>query len=109
MYDSDGAAQLMVVETEASMTSHYEVACDNEAPQSLLVALRERCIIPWFREGDGMYSADFAAGWHKYIAPAQVCKGAQDYYWALFKVAPGELAEPASSYSQYLRERELAA
>ncbi len=108
MYDCDGQAQLMVVETEASMTSHYEVACDNEAPQSLLVALRERCIIPWFREGDGMYSADFAAGWHKYIAPAQVCKGAQKYYWALFKVAPGELAEPASSFSDYLREREPA-
>ena len=106
MYDSDGQAQLMVVETEASMTSHYEVACDNEAPQSLLVALRERCIIPWFREGDGMYSADFANGWHKYIAPAQVCQGEQTYYWALFKVEPGELAEPASSFSQYLRERD---
>jgi CheY-like chemotaxis protein len=108
MYDCDGAAQLMVVETEASMLSHYEVACDNEAPPSLLAALRERCIIPWFREGDGMYSADFAEGWHKYIAPAQLCKGAQDYYWALFKVAPGELAEPASSFAEYLREREPA-
>jgi CheY-like chemotaxis protein len=108
MYDSDGQAQLMVVETEASMDSHYEIAGDNDAPQSLLTALRERCIVPWFRQGDGMYSADFASGWHKYIAPAQVCRGAQNYYWALFKLEPGELAEPASSFSDYLREREPA-
>ena len=108
MYDADGQAQLMVVETETSMNSHYEVACDNDAPQSLLTALRERCIIPWFREGDGMYSQAFASGWHKYIAPAQVCRGAQNYYWALFKLAPGELAEPASSFAEFLREREPA-
>ena len=108
MYDSDGQAHLMVVETEASMTSHYEVACDSEAPRSLLEALRERCIIPWFRQGDGMYSSSFSAGWHKYIAPAQVCHGKQDYYWALFRLEPGELQEPASSFSDFLREREAA-
>jgi CheY-like chemotaxis protein len=108
MYDSDGRAQLLVVETEASMDSHYEVACDNDAPASLLEALRERCIIPWFRDGDGMFSRDFTQGWHKYIAPAQVCHGVQDYYWALFALAPGELAEPATSFSQFLRERDTA-
>ena len=106
MYDSEGRAHLMVVETEASMTSHYEVACDSDAPDSLLAALRQRCIIPWFREGDGMYSSRFSAGWHKYIAPAQVCHGAQDYYWALFRLEPGELQQPASSFSDFLRERE---
>ncbi|MFL6659413.1 MAG: response regulator [Massilia sp.] len=105
MYDADGHAQLMVVETETSMDSHYEVACDNDAPSSLLEALRERIIVPWFREGDGMYAKTFADGWHKYIAPAQVCRGAQNYYWAMFKLAPGELAEPASSFSAFLRER----
>ena len=108
MYDSDGRAQLMVVETDTSMNSHYEIACDNDAPQSLLSALGERCIIPWFKEGDGMYSAAFAGSWHKFTAPAQVCRGAQNYYWALFKVEPGELAEPASSFSAFLREREPA-
>ena len=108
MYDSEGQAHLMVVETEASMNSHHEVACDSDAPASLLEALRERCIIPWFRQGDGMYSSSFSAGWHKYIAPAQVCRGKQDYYWALFRLEPGELQEPASSFSDFLREREAA-
>ncbi len=109
MYDSQGKAQLLVVETEASMNAHYEMACDNDAPESLLAALRERCIIPYFREGDGMYSQAFSSGWHKHTAPAQLCKGAQDYYWALFALAPGELEQPARPFAQFLREREAVA
>jgi len=108
MYDQDGRAQLLVVETEASMNSHFEVACDNEAPDSLLNALRERCIVPWFREGDGMYSKANAQTWHKYVAPARLCRGAQNYYWAMFPLEPGELAEPASSFADFLRGREAA-
>ena len=109
MYDAEGNAQLMVVETEAGMNAHYEVACDNDAPASLLEALRERCIIPYFRGGDGMYSADFARNWHRYTEAAQLCVGAQNYYWALFKLAPGELEQPAHSFAQFLREREMTA
>ncbi|MES2901381.1 MAG: response regulator [Pseudomonadota bacterium] len=108
MYDSAGKAQLMVVETEASMNSHYEIACDNDAPPSLLTALRERLVIPYFREGDGMYSSQFASGWHRHVAPARLCRGTQQYYWALFKLEPGELEEPARPFNDYLRERELA-
>lgn len=108
MYDSDGQAHLMVVETEAGMESHYEVACDNDAPPSLLAALRERCIVPWFREGDGMFSQTYAGNWHRYSAAAQVCHGTQDFYWALFKLEPGELEEPARPFADYLREREAA-
>ncbi len=108
MYDSDGHAQLMVVETEAGMQAHFEVACDNDAPASLLAALRERCIVPWFREGDGMYSQAFSQRWHKYSAAAQVCHGAQTFYWALFPLTSGELEGEAVSFSHYLREREPA-
>lgn len=102
MYDADGMAQLMVVETEASMTSHYEVACDNEAPASLLTALRERVVIPYFRDGDGMYAARHAHAWHKHVAPARLCRGRQNYYWALFKLAPGELEQPALPFNAFL-------
>ena len=108
LYDANGRAQLMVVETEDSMQSHVEVACDDDAPPSLLDALRERCIVPWFRGGDGMYAQRFASGWHKYTAPAQRCRGAQDFYWALFPIEAGELDEPAHPFSAFLRERERA-
>jgi hypothetical protein len=108
MYNRDGKAMLMVVETEESMESHYEMACDNEAPDSLLNALRERRIIPYFRDGDGMYSRDLGNGWHRYIEPAQVCQGREKYYWALFKLAPGELEQPAVSFNDFLRSHQPA-
>ena len=108
MYDRHGKARLLVVETEASMNSHYEVACDNDAPASLLTALRERLIIPYFRAGDGMYSSRFSLGWHKHVAPARLCRGARNYYWALFELEPGELEEPARPFAEFLREREAA-
>jgi CheY-like chemotaxis protein len=109
MYDSRGRAQLLVVETEASMKAHYEVACDNDAPPALLEALRERCIIPWFRDGDGMYSQEYARSWHKYTAPARRCRGEREYFWALFPLEPGELGEPALSFADFLNDREALA
>ncbi|MCE3603736.1 response regulator [Massilia sp. P8910] len=109
LYDARGGAQLMVVETEAGMNAHYEVGCDNDAPPSFLQAVRERCIVPYFREGDGMYARDFARNWHRWTAPAQRCRGSQtNYYWALFPLAPGDLEQPAHPFAAFLREREMA-
>lgn len=108
LYDRAGKAFLMVVETDASMDAQFEVASDNDAPPSLLEALRERRVLPWFRDGDGMYSKDYGANWHKFIEPAQVCKGNQVYYWALFELAPGELAGPSTSFNEFLREHQPA-
>jgi CheY-like chemotaxis protein len=105
-YDSEGKAQLLVLETAASMDSHYEVARDNEAPSSLLEALRGRCIVPYFRRGDGMYAQAYSQLWHRHVAPASLCRGAQDYYWALFALEPDELKHPTSGFSHFLRDRE---
>lgn len=103
MYDTVGRAMLLVVETEAGMNAHYEIANDNAAPQSLLDALQERRVIPYFHDGDGMYTEAFADGWHKYIEPAQVCRGTQNYFWALFKLEPGTIANDTYSYNDFLR------
>ena len=105
LYDCQGKAQLLVVETDAGMDAHYEMARDNDAPEALLSALRERCIIPYFPEGDGMYARQFARRWHKYTQPAQRCKGLQQYYWALFPLEPGDLAPPAHSFAEFLSDR----
>ncbi|HEY0488052.1 MAG TPA: response regulator [Telluria sp.] len=103
MYDTDGRAMLLVVETEAGMNSHHEIASDHAAPQSLLDALAERRVIPWFHEGDGMYTEAFADGWHKFIEPAHVCQGQQTYFWALFTLEPGVIARDTYSYNDFLR------
>lgn len=109
MYDRNGRAMLMVVETEASLESHAEVARDSDAPPSLLAALEERRIIPWFRDGDGMYARELGKSWHKYIEAARLCRGQVNYYWALFRLAPGELAEPAVAFNDFLRSHQPAA
>lgn len=103
MYDTEGRAMLLVVETEAGMKAHYEIASDNAAPQSLLDALAERRVIPYFHDGDGMYTEAFADGWHKFIEPAQMCRGQQTYFWALFRLAPGVIARDTYSYNDFLR------
>lgn len=103
MYDTEGRAMLLVVETEAGMNAHYEIANDNAAPQSLLDALQERRVIPYFHDGDGMYMEAFANGWHKYIEPAQVCRGEQNYFWAMFKLEAGVIAKETFSYNEFLR------
>lgn len=103
MYDMEGRAMLLVVETEAGMNAHYEVARDNAAPQSLLDALAERRVIPYFHNGDGMYTEAFSNGWHKYIEPAQVCHGQQAYFWALFRLEPGVIGRDTYSYNNFLR------
>jgi CheY-like chemotaxis protein len=107
LYDGDGKARLMIVETDASMESHLEMARDNEAPPSLLAALRERCIIPFFHAGDGMYSRSFGESWHQYCQPAQVCRGRQMYYWALFDLPPNYMPEPMLSFSQFMRNQQV--
>ena len=106
MYDTEGRAMLLVVETEAGMNAHYEIARDNAAPQSLLDALQERRVIPYFDDGDGMYTEAFANGWHKYVEAAQVCRGAQNYFWALFRLEPGVIANETYSYNEFLRTRQ---
>ncbi|MGZ8291334.1 MAG: response regulator [Telluria sp.] len=108
MYDTAGNAMLLVVETEAGMNAHCEIANDNDAPQSLLDALQERRVVPYFREGDGMYTEAYANRWHRYIEPAQVCRGNQNYFWALFELEPEQLQGQALSYNDFLREHHVS-
>jgi CheY-like chemotaxis protein len=104
LFDSDGKARLLILETEHSMDSHYEVALDNNAPLSLLAALEKRRVIPHFGDGDGMYSPAFGENWHQYTQPAQVCHGTELYYWAVFEMAPGALPNGVISFRSFMRE-----
>ncbi len=85
LIDAAGGERLLAIETDGGMQSHHEVARDSGAPPSLLEALDARCIVPWFRNGDGMYDESVGERWHRYCEPARVCEGAQRYYWALFE------------------------
>jgi CheY-like chemotaxis protein len=102
LYDKHALPRLLVIATEQTMDSHYEVALDNEAPASLLEALRERRVIPYFDDGDGMYSPTVGNAWHKYTRPAQVCCGTEKYYWALFEQISSTVSSATPSFQDFM-------
>jgi len=104
--DRHGKAMLMIIETEKGFGSQYEIARDSDAPPSLLYALQERRVIPFFSdaEGDGMYASGMGDNWHRYCAAPQICDGLERYFWALFELPAHYFAAPVLSHAQFLRE-----
>lgn len=102
LYDRDALPRLLVIATEQTMDSHYEVAVDNGAPGSLLDALKERRIVPYFGGGDGMYSPEIGSAWHKYTCPAHVCYGSEKFYWALFEQVPSSVLSATPSFQDFM-------
>lgn len=101
-FTADGQARLMVVETERGLNAQVEMARDSGAPPSLLQALEERRVLPYFPP-DGMYSDDVGQHWHRYCATPHICQGLETWYWALFDVPPAQLDIQASPYADFLR------
>jgi CheY-like chemotaxis protein len=99
LHDAAGRTRLLVIVTEECMQAHLEVARDNDAPASLLEAIEARCIVPFFRNGDGMYAVGMGERWYRFCAPAQVCIGVQRYFWALFDIEPHELPETGTPFA----------
>ncbi|KQV80209.1 hypothetical protein ASD15_15170 [Massilia sp. Root351] len=106
LIDTAGDAQLMVVETEAGMQAQFEIARDSGAPLSLLQALEQRHVLPFFNHmgHDGMYDKAVGGNWQRYCQEPQVCHGEETYYWALFGVPPSYLREQPYTHAQYVRE-----
>lgn len=106
-FDLHGKARLMIIETEKGMQAQYEIARDSDAPASLLNALLERRVLPFFSDadGDGMYHPLIGENWYRYCSAPQVCRGGQTYFWALFDLPAHYCAAPVWSYDQYLRAR----
>lgn len=105
--DKHGKASLMIIETELGMYAQYEIARDSDAPPSLMDALLERRVLPFFSDadGDGMYSRRVGDNWHRYCAAPRVCQGRETYYWALFDLPKHYFAQQPYAYADFLRER----
>ena len=106
--DTRGKATLLVVETDASMQSHVEVAQASGGPAELLCALNERQVVPFFADTGGMYTDAIGAGWLAYCLPAETCFGRQRYYWALFDMPSQLLPSPLCSYSEFRSTQKTA-
>jgi len=104
-FTREGQARLMIITTQRDLHTQYEMARDSDAPASLLSALLEMRVIPYFSDAgsDGMYSTHIGESWFRYCAAPTVCLGRETYYWALFDVPAHQLGQPVRSYAQFLR------
>lgn len=103
-FDADGKATLMVVETRIGLISHLEAAQDFSAPESLIMALREARVVPFFWKSDGLYT-ERSLDWQQYCKPAQICAGHEEYFWAMFDLPEKFLNQPVYPYNGFLRDR----
>lgn len=108
-FDIQGKPTLMVVETESSLISHYEVALDQGAPMELLTALKELQIVPFFSDSSGIYNEALSHDWLSYCLPAHICHGKQDFYWSLFDLPAHYLQAPVYSYAEFLKDQAAGA
>lgn len=104
-FDTQGKATLMVIATEASLTTQFEVAQDQDAPSELLAALRELRLVSFFSDTGGMYQKEIGDDWLPYCLPPQIYRGREDYYWALFDLPRDYLRAPVYSYAQFLQSQ----
>lgn len=102
--DMEGNAKLMVVETEASMMAHYEMAQLQNAPSGMLEAFKTHEVVPFFSNSAGIYDSKLEHQWEEYCLPAKLCRGTQDYYWAIFDFPHHYLDGNIYSYREYLTE-----
>jgi CheY-like chemotaxis protein len=106
--DVNGKAKLMVVETEASLMAHYEMAQHQNAPLELLTALKTHQLIPFFSDSDGIYDSSMHEKWMIYCKPSQICIGTQNYYWAIFEFPAHYLDGDIYSYREFLIHNKTA-
>lgn len=104
LVDMQGKAYVMVVATEESLITQYEVALDQEAPSELLDALQEFRLVPFFYDTGGTYLTELGDDWRQYCQPPQACLGRQNYFWTLFDLPPHFLQEPVYSYDAFLQK-----
>jgi CheY-like chemotaxis protein len=103
-FDAGGKPTLMVVETRIGLISHLEAAQDFSAPESLITALKEESVVPFFWKSGGLYT-EASLEWQQYCKPAQVCSGREEYFWELFDLPEKFLSQPVYPYNGFLRDR----
>ena len=101
-FDADGVPTLMVVESKVGLASHLEAAQGYGGPEDLCSALHENRIVPFFWPSGGMYTEKIG-DWKRHCAPANLCEGREDYFWALFQLPEGYLAGPVYPFNEFLK------
>ena len=100
---AQGQATLMVIETEASLLAHGEAAAMFDAPASLVQALLDLRVVPFFWLGNGMY-IPVCHDWEPYCLPASTLTGRNTYYYALFSLPGGALPPAVYNFQRFMMD-----
>lgn len=101
MLDAEGAASLLIVQTEEDMLGHFEIAYDQAAPPALLGALKSNRVVPYFWRTRGEYAPD-CQDWESCLFPATELKGREWYYFAVVPNPGGFQLDSILPYNAFL-------
>lgn len=101
MLDAGGTAHLLIVQTEAMMQGHYEIAYDQAAPEGLLEQLRSGRSLPYFWKTAGNYSPIYE-DWQACLHPATEFRGRDHYLYSIVKNPGAFNLKYVYPYSEYL-------
>ena len=105
LFNAEGRAWLLVIETEDGFRSQIEIARNEGAPVALIEALEKRTVIPFFHDTNGAYDDVIQQHWRLYCQPAKTCMGLKKYFWALFEYPPEFLHSTMLCYADFLQNR----
>jgi CheY-like chemotaxis protein len=106
MLDADGNPHWLAVANDEMMDTYYEFAEGDNAPQSMVQALKNKQMIPYFYT-----ESDFQMRpqkWQPYLHPASILEGKERYYYAFIENST-TYAFPSKkilSYEQFLKKIE---
>jgi len=82
MLNAKGESYLLIVPSEDTLLSQYEIAVEMGAPQELLTALKSNKIVPYFWRNEGHYFPEYI-NWRNDLFPATEFKGKKNYTYAI--------------------------
>lgn len=82
MLNGKGESYLLIVPSEDTRLSQYEIAVEMDAPQELLDALKSNKVVPYFWRNEGHYFPEYV-NWRDDLFPAVEFKGEKNYIYAI--------------------------
>ncbi|SDI12882.1 response regulator [Propionivibrio dicarboxylicus] len=110
LLDTTGSAHLLIVQTEAMMRSHFEIADELGAPKELLQQLSSRHHIPYFWKTSGDYSPAYD-DWKSCLYPAHEFTGqnGDNYLYTVINSPSAFNLKYIHSYGDYLDQLDAEA
>lgn len=99
--DAAGLCRQLIIKTADALQSHYEIAEDQQAPDTLLAQLASREFIPLFATEHGEYMPECGNG-EAHLLPATAIQGRECYYYTIVNRPSLQPLSGTGSYHAFL-------